>query len=128
MRSRNPHCRFVFVDDGSTDETFDVLSRTAHRAPEQLHALKLDRNVGKAEAVRRGVLAAFESSPELIGFWDADLATPLYNIEEFATILEQPDLQLANGLPSSLARSTGCNGWDFATIRAGALRRWQRWR
>jgi dolichyl-phosphate beta-glucosyltransferase len=123
-----PALSFVFVDDGSTDGTFEVLSRTAPRAPNQISTLKLEGNVGKAEAVRRGVLKAFESEAELIGFWDADLATPLYNIEEFARILEEPRLQLAMG---SRVRLLGrrvqrdgfrhYTGRGFATLAALAL-------
>ncbi|HEY5373477.1 MAG TPA: glycosyltransferase [Polyangiaceae bacterium] len=123
-----PALSFVFVDDGSTDGTFDVLSRAAERAPKQLSVLRLDANAGKAEAVRMGVLSAFETSAELIGFWDADLATPLYNIEEFAHILQRPSVQLAIG---SRVRLLGHNvqrsgfrhytGRVFATLAALAL-------
>ena len=123
-----PALSFVFVDDGSSDGTFDVLSRTAERAPNQLRVLRLDVNSGKAEAVRRGVLHAFESTAELIGYWDADLATPLDSIEEFVHILEQPSLELAVG---SRVRLLGrkvqreafrhYTGRVFATLAALAL-------
>jgi len=124
-----PALSFVFVDDGSSDATFDLLTRTVERAPNQLSALRLEQNVGKAEAVRQGVLRGFDSGAELIGFWDADLATPLYNIAEFARILEQPGPQLAMG---SRVRLLGRRverhsfrhyaGRGFATLAALALR------
>ncbi|HEX3852617.1 MAG TPA: glycosyltransferase [Polyangiaceae bacterium] len=124
-----PALSFVFVDDGSTDGTFDVLSRASERAPNQLSVLRLEINAGKAEAVRRGVLSAFESSAELIGFWDADLATPLYNIEEFAHVLQRPQVQLAIGSRVRLlGRRVQRNGFRhytgrlFATLAALALR------
>jgi len=123
-----PALSFLFVDDGSTDATIEVLSQMTKRAPQQLSALRLHSNVGKAEAVRRGVLQAFESGAELIGFWDADLATPLYNIEEFAHVLQQPSLQLAMGarvrlLGRAIHRDPFRHyaGRSFATLAALAL-------
>src|SRR5450432_2328130 len=90
----HPGLSFVFVDDGSTDATFAVLSQSIDRLPAQLSVLKLETNSGKAEAVRQGVLKAFESSPKLIGFWDADLATPLDQIPHFAQLFERRKLEL----------------------------------
>lgn len=129
------HCRtqsnlsFIFVDDGSTDATFEVLSRTASQAPVQMSVLRLERNSGKAEAIRRGVSEAFRKPVELIGFWDADLATPLHNIEEFAKILERSSVQLAIGSRIRLlGRKVERHGFrhytgrGFATIAALALR------
>jgi len=125
----HPAVSFVLVDDGSSDATFAVLSATASRAPSQIRVLRLGKNSGKAEAVRQGVLRAFESRAELVGFWDADLATPLYNITEFARLLERPALQLAMG---SRVRLLGrrverdgfrhYTGRGFATVAALALR------
>jgi glycosyltransferase involved in cell wall biosynthesis len=62
---------FVFVNDGSTDNTLQILETLG--AP----IVNLEKNSGKAEAVRRGILAAMDRSPDFVGFWDADLATPL---------------------------------------------------
>jgi hypothetical protein len=60
--------------------------------------LGLDTNQGKAEAVRRGVLEAFtDSSAALVGYWDADLATPLGAIATFSAILDEPRIQMVMG-------------------------------
>lgn len=75
---------FLFVDDGSLDDTsYQIQSSLDNR----MHFLRLDRNVGKGEAIRRGVLYASERPEdfnfEWIGYWDADLSTPLYEVDNF---------------------------------------------
>ena len=77
---------FVFVDDGSRDATLDVLSRIESANPGRVQILSLSRNSGKAEAVRQGLLFAAASNAAFVGYWDADLATPLAAIDDFARI------------------------------------------
>lgn len=72
-----PGLRLLFVDDGSRDRTRDVLDACVARAPERAAVLALPRNGGKAEAVRAGMLHLLDDPPAVVGFWDADLATPL---------------------------------------------------
>lgn len=79
---------FIFVDDGSTDATGLVLEELAKVSNGRASTVELARNAGKAEAVRQGFLKAFELGYEYIGFWDADLATPLECIPEFVSILD----------------------------------------
>ena len=89
--------RFLFVDDGSTDATRDVLATLVARCPERLEALSLPQNGGKAEAVRQGFLRAFAESPapDAVAFWDADLATPLADVPAFAEVLAGRERLLA---------------------------------
>ena len=74
----------VFVDDGSADGTSDVVR--AHTS-DRIWLIVLDRNGGKAEAVRQGMLQAealpFYAQLDWIGFWDADLSTPLTELPKF---------------------------------------------
>ncbi len=89
---------FVFVDDGSQDATYDVLQTMTERAPETVTALRLEQNAGKAEAVRRGMVIAQEEPSTLVGFWDADLATPLDELPALAAHFENAEeLQLVIG-------------------------------
>ena len=85
---RDPDLHFLFVDDGSTDGTGGILEGLSRTCPEQIRHLTLERNRGKAEAVRRGFLESFDSGFDVIGYWDADLATPLETIPRFRELLE----------------------------------------
>ena len=89
---------FLLVDDGSRDATLDRLRELARQRPDRFRVLALPRNAGKAEAVRRGVLAALEGGPQLVGFWDSDLATPLEAIPAMAALMDaDPGLEMVFG-------------------------------
>jgi len=77
---------FCFVNDGSGDSTLSVLESMRAEDPARFSVLNLERNQGKAEAVRRGIAASFDRA-DYIGFWDADLATPLTELPSFVDIL-----------------------------------------
>lgn len=77
FRGRHPNFRFIFVDDGSTDDSAAVLNAIVARDSEGFVLHQLARNAGKHEAVRQGMLAAFERGEAWCGYFDADLATPL---------------------------------------------------
>jgi dolichyl-phosphate beta-glucosyltransferase len=80
--SSKPHIDLLFVNDGSKDDTLGVLSKLKGMNPAQIDILDLEKNCGKAEAVRLGLKLSFEKdSYTYIGFWDADLATPLEEID-----------------------------------------------
>ena len=90
--------RFLFVNDGSTDETAEVIASLVSAHPSLFELLDLPHNVGKAEAVRLGVLSAREGGCEYVGFWDADLATPLAEIPAFIAQLDAtPELLMVIG-------------------------------
>jgi dolichyl-phosphate beta-glucosyltransferase len=96
--SADPELGFVFVDDGSKDQTRALLTSLARERPGQFRVLGLERNVGKAEAVRRGVEAALEPAPRLVGYLDADLATPLAELPAMRALFSsQPELLLVLG-------------------------------
>jgi dolichyl-phosphate beta-glucosyltransferase len=79
---------FLFVDDGSTDGTADLI-REAHIENSDL--LVLEKNQGKAEAVRQGMIYLEDKYPtefDWYGFFDADLATPL---EELGNMVQFVD-------------------------------------
>ena len=93
-----PDVSFVFVDDGSRDGTRELLRELERGSAGRVAIVELPTNLGKAEAVRAGVLRAFERQPAYVGFWDADLATPLPAILEFRSLLDtRPDLEMVFG-------------------------------
>jgi glycosyltransferase involved in cell wall biosynthesis len=94
-----PRVGFLLVNDGSRDDTLQVLRAIAARHRDGVvEVLDLGRNRGKAEAVRLGLLRALERSSTFVGFWDADLATPLEAIIDFRGLLfDRPTLDWVIG-------------------------------
>jgi glycosyltransferase involved in cell wall biosynthesis len=97
------HQRFLFVNDGSTDKTLEHLDDLRRSDLGCFAICDLPQNVGKAEAVRQGLLRAFEAEPDYVGYWDADLATPLDAILTFCSVLDSRlDIDMVFGARVSL--------------------------
>jgi glycosyltransferase involved in cell wall biosynthesis len=93
-----PAIRLVFVDDGSSDRTPGILDGMKAESPDRLDVIHLAANQGKAAAVREGILAGLKLQPELVGFWDADLSTPLGAIDDFlALAARRPEVDIILG-------------------------------
>jgi dolichyl-phosphate beta-glucosyltransferase len=90
-RLKHKNIFLYFVDDGSTDSTGDLLSTVSHA-----HIVTLEKNKGKAEAVRHGIYAALSSGRnfEVVGFLDADGA---FNTSEVIGITEDAPSIFAKG-------------------------------
>jgi dolichyl-phosphate beta-glucosyltransferase len=76
----------LVVDDGSSDSTRAVAEAFVARG---VRAIRLERNFGKGAAVRAGVLA---SAGDRVLLTDADLSTPITEIERLEPVLERADL------------------------------------
>jgi glycosyltransferase involved in cell wall biosynthesis len=151
----NTSVRFLFVNDGSTDNTLSLLEalvRDAIRLGHQGRIAVLDKKVngGKAEAIRDGMNAAMTttgtttgattgtgtaagtgaSACEYVGFWDADLATPLSAIPQLLGVLEgAPHLEMIFGarvrlLGRTIRRNPARHylGRLFATVASRTLK------
>ncbi len=101
---RHPEVHLLLVDDGSRDETWAMLEEIRAREPQRIVTLRMEQNRGKAEAVRQGVLKVLEGGPSqggsfgLVGYWDADLSTPLSTLPLFLEVFaERPDCRLVMG-------------------------------
>lgn len=67
-----------FVNDGSIDNTINLLNDLHQTHPSQTTVINLSKNVGKAETVRKGFLKCLKThETEKIAYLDADLSTSL---------------------------------------------------
>jgi glycosyltransferase involved in cell wall biosynthesis len=91
--------RFLFVNDGSSDDTLAILEGLRLRHPDSIYVLDQQPNGGKAEAVRHGMLRAITlGNAAYTGFWDADLATPLSSIPDLlAQLTTRPQIEMVFG-------------------------------
>jgi len=87
----------ILVNDGSIDNTSEVLHALAGKLPKQAECLDLPSNVGKGEAVRLGLQRALEQGAGVLGFVDADMATPIEDIENLINTLKDDDLNAVFG-------------------------------
>ena len=92
----DPGVGLVLVDDGSVDDTPALLARFAAAHPGRVRVVTLAENSGKGEAVRRGLLAAVSAQPAIVGYYDADGATPAAEMLRLLALLRsRPDLLAA---------------------------------
>ncbi|MBC5833588.1 glycosyltransferase [Flavobacterium sp. F372] len=116
-----PHYNFLLVDDGSLDNTIAILEQFQSEFL-NVEVLKLDKNVGKAEAIRSAVLSISEA--DFISYYDADLATPFSELDKLIQFsVQNPNYKMVmgarikligNGVQRSLKRHYF--GRIFATI------------
>ncbi len=73
----HPNVYFCLVDDGSSDGTAELLNRIVAAGEERTIFVNLEKNHGKAEAVRRGFWELLEwRNFDYIAYLDADFSTP----------------------------------------------------
>lgn len=79
-----------FVDDGSTDDAMKLLEALQLKNPGKVFLIRSKQNKGKAEAVRAGVLQMNGNGQfDYLGYFDADLSTPLMTAVDFVAELEE---------------------------------------
>ena len=87
--SQNTHLHFIFVDDGSTDNTSKIINQLISKYNSLVSLLTNETNKGKAESVRLGVIESYKMNPDYIGFLDADLAAPIEEIDNLLKIVKK---------------------------------------
>ena len=87
-----------FVNDGSTDKTLEVLNGLRNEREDFITVHNCEKNVGKAEAVRQGMLLMSKKEDlDYIGFLDADLSTDLTDFDDLVSTLEKSDYRIVSG-------------------------------
>lgn len=82
-----PNVSVLVVDDGSTDRTVELVQPLVTAGTVRL--LSLVHNGGKSEAVRRGLLHEIDLGATIVGYADADFATPVDELLRVAELTRQ---------------------------------------
>lgn len=93
LLTRNYPAELIVVDDGSSDETPEILEAARERST-LMRILRDEPNRGKGYAVRRGVL---EARGELVLFTDADLSAPIEEANKLIAAAESERADAAVG-------------------------------
>lgn len=93
LSQRGGASEIIVVDDGSTDSTVDLVQRHA-RGDQRVRLLRNPGNRGKGYSVRHGML---EARGEWILFSDADLSTPIAEVEKLFAAVEPARASVAIG-------------------------------
>ncbi len=83
----------IVVDDGSTDGTSETVKGFDRLFP-KLELVRYETNRGKGYALRQGVLA---SEGDLVLVTDADLSTPIEELEKLAVLIRNGECEVAIG-------------------------------
>lgn len=87
-----------FVNDGSKDNTLEVLHQLSKGREDYISVYDCVQNGGKAEAVRQGTLHLL-NDPQLdyFGYLDADLSTNFEDFEDLITSISDSDYGIVGG-------------------------------
>jgi glycosyltransferase involved in cell wall biosynthesis len=96
-RFSNEHedIEFYFVNDGSTDDTENLLFKIKESSPSKI--ISSIKNRGKGNAIRKGLVTALEDGFDLVGYLDADLSTSLEEFLRLKNLLINERLDLVLG-------------------------------
>lgn len=84
----------IFVDDGSTDNSWKVIERLKKESPEEVHAIKFRHNYGKSPALHCGFQVA---KGDVVITMDADLQDSPDEIPELYSMIKNDGYDLVSG-------------------------------
>ncbi|NJX14196.1 response regulator [Tamlana crocina] len=95
---KNSGYHLCFVNDGSKDNTLQVLKNLQKGREDFITVYDCEKNGGKAEAVRQGMLfMAQKDDLDYIGFLDADLSTDLLDFDDLVKTIETSKFKIVSG-------------------------------
>lgn len=95
---KNVGYHLCFVNDGSTDNTLDVLEKLRKGNEENISIFNCEINGGKAEAVRQGVqYLSKQNNFDFIGYLDADLSTDFKDFDDLVKTIGNSDFKIVSG-------------------------------
>ena len=103
-REITPESRILFVDDGSTDRTWEILSE-GHRKAQMVEGIRLARNEGHQTALYAGMEEGFRRGAQAVITMDADLQQDVYAIPRFLAAYRE-GAEIVNGVRSSRKTDT----------------------
>lgn len=119
---QDPHLHWIFVNDGSKDRTEVIIESMVNQYPERVFLKNLEKNSGKGEAVRQGLILATEKKATLTGYFDADLATPMSEFFRLLNIFrKRQQTVLLGSRVFLLGRHIDRKRWRFWLGRCFAL-------
>jgi glycosyltransferase involved in cell wall biosynthesis len=122
MQSNRFLYEIIFVDDGSTDDSWNIISRLAENH-EEVKGIRFTRNFGKSQALHAG----FEqTSGEVIITMDADLQDSPDEIPELYKLIKEQDLDLVSGwkkkrYDSAIRKNIPSKLFNWAARKASGL-------
>lgn len=92
------HIDFLFIDDGSTDLFFVTMKTLcSSNFLENVKIVRLENNMGKGFALKKGITESIRMGYYFIGILDADFSAPISEISKLFAIIEQSEIDVICG-------------------------------
>jgi glycosyltransferase involved in cell wall biosynthesis len=111
--SENNNCFLFLINDGSTDNTLQLIKQIKNASPLSVELIDLKKNTGKGNAIRTGMEKAIELKIPYTSFIDADLSV---SFEELMKLFSVMKAQNYNAVFGSRLKKLG------STINRSAFR------